>query len=229
MAVKIRLARHGKKNFAFFHVVVADSRAPRDGRFIERIGTYNPNTNPATIELDADKAFKWLNTGAQPTDTCRRILSYKGVLLKKHLMDGVKKGALTEETVNEKLEAWLQEKERKIERKKSHLDQESRTQRKTRLQAESKVNEEKAAALSKKRSDAAVKAAEERAAAAAQAAEGEAAEVPVEVVETPAEETVETSIEAPAEPAEVPTEAADETPVEVPAEEPVETPTEASQ
>ena len=96
MAVKIRLARHGKKNYAFFHIVVADSRAPRDGRFIELLGTYNPNTNPASIILDCEKALDWLNKGAQPTDTCRRILSYKGVLLRKHLNKGVAKGAMTD-------------------------------------------------------------------------------------------------------------------------------------
>ena len=168
MAVKIRLARHGKKNFSFFHVVVVDSRAPRDGRFIERIGTYNPNTNPATIELDAQKAFLWLNNGAIPSDTCRRILSYKGVLLQKHLMDGVKKGAITQEAAEEKLSVWLQEKAQQIVKKKTDLEQESRSQRKTRLQAEAKVNEEKAAALAKKRSEAALKAAEEKAALAAQ-------------------------------------------------------------
>ena len=170
MAVRIRLARHGKKNYAFFHVVVADSRAPRDGRFIERIGTYNPNTNPATIELDTQKALQWINHGAQPSETCRRILSYKGVLLQKHLLEGVKKGALTEEVANAKLEMWLQEKELKIVGKKKSLEQESRNLNKTRLQAEAKVNEEKAAALAKKRSDAAIKAAEERAALAAEAA-----------------------------------------------------------
>ena len=173
MAVRIRLARHGKKNFAFFHVVVTDSRAPRDGRFIERIGTYNPNTNPATIELDADKALQWINNGAQPSETCRRILSYKGILLKKHLMEGVKKGALTEEAANTKWEAWWQEKEQKVSNKKSTLEQESRNERKARLQAEAKVNEANAAALAKKRSDAARKAAEAKA---ALAAEAEAAE-----------------------------------------------------
>ena len=171
MAVRIRLARHGKKNYAFFHVIVADSRAPRDGRFIERIGTYNPNTNPALIELDADKALQWLHNGAQPSDTCRRILSYKGVLLKKHLMEGVKKGALTEEAANAKWEVWLQEKAQKVSDKKSSLEQERRNERKTLLQAEAKVNEEKAAALAKKRSAAALKAAEAKAA--AQAAEAE--------------------------------------------------------
>ena len=107
MAVKIRLARHGKKNFAFFHIVVADSRAPRDGKFIERIGTYNPNTNPATIELNGEKALDWMFKGAQPTDTCRRILSYKGILLRKHLQEGVKKGALTQEAADQKWNAWV--------------------------------------------------------------------------------------------------------------------------
>ena len=182
MAVRIRLARHGKKNYAFFHVVVADIRAPRDGRFIERIGTYNPNTNPATIELDVDKALQWLNNGAQPSDTCRRILSYKGVLLKKHLMEGVKKGALTQEAAIAKWEAWLQEKGQKVANKKSSLEQEGRNERKARLQAEAKVNEEKATILAKKRSDAAVKAAAEKAAASAEEAK-EAEEVEVEVAE----------------------------------------------
>ena len=96
MAVKIRLARHGKKGFAFYHIVAADSRAPRDGKFIEKLGTYNPNTNPATIDLNFEKALGWLLKGAQPTDTCRAILSYKGVMYKKHLLDGVAKGAFTE-------------------------------------------------------------------------------------------------------------------------------------
>ena len=190
MAVRIRLARHGKKNYAFFHVVVADSRAPRDGRFIEQIGIYNPNTNPAVIELDVDKAFQWLNNGAQPSETCRRILSYKGVLLKKHLMEGVKKGALTQETADAKWEAWIAEKAQKVADKKSSLAQEGRDQRKVLLQAEAKVNEEKAASLAKKRSDAARKAAEERAALAAAEAT-EATEV--------AEQTAEVQEEAPAE------------------------------
>ena len=194
MAVKIRLTRHGKKNYAYFHVIVADSRAPRDGRFIERIGTYNPNTNPAFIELDSEKALQWINNGAQPTDTCRRILSYKGVLLKKHLQDGVKKGALTQEAADAKWNAWFQEKELKVANKKSHLAQESRDDRKARLQAESKVNEEKAAALAKKRSEAALKAAAEKAQAAAEA-EAEAATEEV-VAEAPAAEE---ATEAPAE------------------------------
>ena len=113
MAVKIRLQRHGKKDAAFFHLVVADSRSPRDGKFIEKVGTYNPNTNPATIELNFDSALDWMLKGAQPTDTCRAILSYKGVLMKKHLVEGMKKGALTEAQVNEKFTKWVDEKKRK--------------------------------------------------------------------------------------------------------------------
>ena len=114
MAVKIRLQRHGKKNFAFFHIVVADSRSPRDGRYIEQIGSYNPNTNPATIVLDADKALAWLNVGAQPTLVCRRLLSYEGVLLKKHLEGGVAKGALTQEQADKKFADWKSEHDAKV-------------------------------------------------------------------------------------------------------------------
>ena len=117
MAVKIRLQRHGKKNFAFFHIVVADSRSPRDGRYIEEIGTYNPNTNPATIVLKADRALAWLNVGAQPTLVVRRILSYEGVLLRKHLQGGVAKGALTQEQADQKFEAWKAQKDAKINAK----------------------------------------------------------------------------------------------------------------
>jgi len=187
MSVKIRLARHGKKNFAYFHIVVADSRAPRDGRFIERIGTYNPNTNPAVIELDGDKALTWLNNGAQPTDTCRRILSYKGVLLKKHLLDGVKKGALTEEAAIQKWEAWMQEKDAKVQNKKSELAQEKRDNSKVRLEAEGKAKEEMAAAVAKKKAEKAMKEAEAKAAAAAEEVPA-TEEAPVEApAETPAE------------------------------------------
>ena len=105
MSTKIRLARHGRKGRPFYHVVIADSRAPRDGRYIEKIGTYNPNTNPATIDLKFDRALYWLMTGAQPTDTASRILSYKGVLLKKHLLEGVKKGAFDEAAAEAKFQA----------------------------------------------------------------------------------------------------------------------------
>ena len=121
MAVKIRLARHGKKNYAYFHIVVADSRAPRDGRLIETLGTYDPNTNPAKIQLDAERTLYWLNNGAQPTLTTRRLLSYKGVLLKKHLYEGVAKGALTQEQADAKWDAWMQEKEAKVVAKKGKL------------------------------------------------------------------------------------------------------------
>ena len=121
MAVKIRLARHGKKGAPFYHIVAADSRAPRDGKFIEKLGTYNPNTNPATIDLKFDRALDWLQKGAQPTETCRRILSYKGVLLKKHLNRGVQKGALTQEQADAKFNAWVAEKEAKVASKKASL------------------------------------------------------------------------------------------------------------
>jgi len=171
MAVKIRLSRHGKKNFAYFHIVVADSRSPRDGRLIETLGTYNPNTDPATIQLDADKALYWLNNGAQPTLTARRLLSYKGVLLKKHLLEGVAKGALTQEQADAKWEAWMQEKEAKVVAKKGKLEQESRAQMKKRLEAESSVNKERAAALPAKREEAAARLAAAAAAAAAKAEE----------------------------------------------------------
>ena len=121
MAVKIRLQRHGKKNAAFFHVVVADGRAPRDGKFIEKIGVYNPQTNPATIELDSDAAVQWLLKGAQPTDTCRAILSYKGILMKRHLLGGIKKGALTEEEAERRFNEWMKQKEGKIEAKRERI------------------------------------------------------------------------------------------------------------
>ena len=117
MAVKIRLARHGKKGYAFYHIVAADSRAPRDGKFIEKLGTYNPNTNPATIDLCFEKALDWLQKGAQPTDTCRAILSYKGVLYKKHLLGGVAKGAFTEAEAEARFNKWLEAKNGKIEAK----------------------------------------------------------------------------------------------------------------
>ncbi|NCB18493.1 MAG: 30S ribosomal protein S16 [Bacteroidia bacterium] len=189
MAVKIRLARHGKKNFAFFHIVVADSRAPRDGRFIERIGVYNPNTNPATIELDNDKALQWLFNGAQPTETCRRILSYKGVMLRKHLQEGVKKGALTQEVADQKWSAWVEEKELKLSNKKSELAQTKREARKSAIEAEAKVKEARAEEIAKKKRE------EEEAvakAAAQAAAEAAANEQPAAVEEAPAQETSET-------------------------------------
>jgi small subunit ribosomal protein S16 len=186
MAVKIRLARHGKKNFAFFHVIVADSRAPRDGRFIERIGTYNPNTNPATIELNNDKALEWLLNGAQPTETCRRILSYKGVLLKKHLQEGVTKGAITQETADQKWNVWITEKETKVSKKKSDLELSGRSEKKTAIEAEAKVKEARSAEIAKKKIEEAQKAAKAAAADAANATEAVVAEVATEApAETP--------------------------------------------
>jgi small subunit ribosomal protein S16 len=200
MSVKIRLSRHGKKNFAYFHIIVADSRAPRDGRFIERIGTYNPNTNPATIELNSESALDWLNKGAQPTDTCRRILSYKGVLLKKHLLEGVKKGALTEEAAQQKWEAWMQEKEGKVQTKKSDLAQASRNAVKTQQEAESKAKEAKAAVVAQKKSEQALKEAEAKAAATAAEEATEVVEEPVAPAAAAAEEATE-AVEEPAAPA----------------------------
>ena len=126
MAVKIRLARHGKKGAPFYHIVAADSRAPRDGKFIEKLGTYNPNTNPATIDLKFDRALDWLQKGAQPTDTCRAILSYKGVLYKKHLLGGVAKGAFSESDAEAKFNKWMTEKESKIAAKVSRLATEAK-------------------------------------------------------------------------------------------------------
>ena len=147
MPVKIRLQRHGKKQRAFYHIVVADSRAPRDGKFIEKLGVYNPNTNPATIDLNIDAAVQWLHNGAQPTDTTRAILSYKGVLYKKHLAGGVKKGALTQEQADVKFAAWVDAKTSKVDSKKSSLVSSKEAANKARLATEAKQKEEKAAAI----------------------------------------------------------------------------------
>ena len=175
MAVKIRLQRHGKKNFAFFHIVVADSRSPRDGRFIEQIGSYNPNTNPATIILDSEKALAWIKVGAQPSLVCRRILSYEGVLLRHHLDGGVAKGALTQEQADAKWNAWKAERDQKIEAKKSGIKNAQIEAKKAAKAEEAKVNAARAEALAKKAQELA------EAQAAAQAAE----EAPAE--EAPAE------------------------------------------
>ena len=147
MATKIRLQRFGKKGKPFYHVVVADARAPRDGKFIERLGSYNPNTNPATIEINFEKALDWINKGAEPTDTCRALLSYKGILYKKHLEGGVKKGALTAEQADTKFNEWLQGKEGKIEGKKDSLTKSKDEVKKAALAAELKKKEEMAAAI----------------------------------------------------------------------------------
>ena len=147
MATKIRLQRFGKKGKPYYHVVVADARAPRDGKFIERIGSYNPNTNPASIDIHFEKALDWMNKGAQPTDTCRAILSYKGVLYKKHLECGVKKGALTAEQAEAKFTTWTAGKEGKIESKKDALTRTRDEAKKASLIAEAKKKEEMAAAI----------------------------------------------------------------------------------
>ena len=159
MAVKIRLARKGRKKLAFYHIVVADSRSPRDGRYIEKIGSYNPVTNPATIELDFGKALGWLQNGALPTDTCRAILSYKGVLMKKHLLDGVKKGAFDEAEATKRFEEWIKQNEAKIEAKKSNLEKSQDDELGKRLSVEKRVNEARVAKLAKKNADLAAKAA----------------------------------------------------------------------
>ncbi len=182
MAVKIRLARHGKKGFAFYHIVAADSRAPRDGKFIEKLGTYNPNTNPATIDLNFEKALGWLLKGAQPTDTCRAILSYKGVMYKKHLLGGVSKGAFTETEAEARFNKWMGEKQGKIDAKTNKLANDAKTADKARLAAEAKVNEERAKAIAEKKAEA-----EAAAKAAAEAATAEAAEATAEA-EAPAAE-----------------------------------------
>jgi len=150
MATKIRLQRFGKKGKPFYHVVVADSRAPRDGKFIERLGSYNPNTNPATIDLNFDKALDWLNKGAQPTDTARAILSYKGVLYKKHLDGGVKKGAFDEATAETRFQEWLKGKGEQIAGKKDGLSKAQEEAKKAALAAEAKKKEERAAAIAAK-------------------------------------------------------------------------------
>ncbi len=150
MATKIRLQRHGKKNYAFFHIVVADSRAKRDGKFIEKLGTYNPNTNPATIDINFDQALHWLQVGAQMSDTARAILSYKGVLYKNHLVNGVKKGALTAEDVETKFNAWLEEKEAKIEAKRTGLSKSDEEKRAAALAKEKEKSDARAAELAAK-------------------------------------------------------------------------------
>ena len=180
MAVKIRLQRHGKKNFAFFHIVVADSRSPRDGRFIEQLGSYNPNTDPATIILNGERALAWLNVGAQPTLVTRRILSYEGVLLRKHLQGGVAKGALTQEQADLKWNEWKAQRDGKINAKKEGLVKAAADKAKAAAAAEKKVNAERAEAIAKKAEELAEaqrKAAEE---AAAKATEEAAEEAPAE-------------------------------------------------
>ena len=174
MATKIRLQRHGRKGYAFYHIVIADSRAPRDGKFIERIGSYNPNTHPATVNLDFDRALYWLQVGAQPTDTTRNILSDEGVLLKKHLLGGIAKGAFDEAEADKKFQAWTDAKQATKQAAKSKKNESARAEVKAKLEAEKEVNKARAEALAKKK---AVKIVTE--------AEAKAKEEPV--VDTPAE------------------------------------------
>ena len=200
MSVKIRLQRHGKKGKPFFHIVVADARARRDGKFIEKIGTYNPVTNPAIIELNVDSAVKWLNNGAQPTDTARAILSYKGVLYKKHLLGGVAKGAFDEAEAEKRFNTWLEGKEQQVLGKKDGLKKAKEDAKKAALEAEAKVNQSRLDAAAKLEADAKAEAeaklAEEKAA--EEAANAPVAEETAEAANAPvAEETAEVA-EAPA-------------------------------
>jgi len=181
MPVKIRLQRHGKKGKPFYWIVAADARAKRDGKFLEKLGIYNPNTNPATIELNVDNSVTWLQNGAQPTDTAKAILSYKGVLLKNHLLGGLRKGALTEEQVEEKFNAWLEEKDATVAAKVGGLDKATSDAKSKALQAEKEVNEKRVA--------------EAAAAALPETPEGENAEQGAEAGETePVVETAETPV-----------------------------------
>ena len=186
MATKIRLQRRGKKGYAFYSIVIADARAPRDGRFIEKIGTYNPNTDPATVDLNFERALYWVNVGAQPTDTARNILSREGVYLMKHLQGGVKKGAFDEAAAQAKFDAWKQNKESALKAIAVKGQQAKRDAAKAALDAEKKVNETIAAKVAEKKAAAAMRAAEEAAAKAAEEAAAAAPEVPA--AEAPAAE-----------------------------------------
>jgi small subunit ribosomal protein S16 len=200
MSLKLRLQRHGKKGKPFFHIVAADARAPRDGKFIERLGSYNPNTNPATIVLDNKKALTWLQNGAQPTETMRAILSYRGVLYALHLQKGVAKGALTQEQADAKLAAWTEVKDSKIQAKRDGLVKGKEEVLRSQLKHEKEVNENRLKALAAAQQVATAPEVEE--APVAQAEEVQAEETPA--VEVQAEEAP--AVEAPA--AEVPAEEA---------------------
>ena len=197
MSVKIRLQRHGKKQKPFYWVVAADARSKRDGKYLEKIGTYNPNTNPATIELNLDSAVKWLHNGAQPTDTAKAILSYKGALLKHHLDGGIRKGALTQEQADAKLAAWLEAKAGKVDAKKDGLSKAQADAKAKALKAEKEVNAKRIAAAAQAEADAiaaATPAVEEEVA--VEAAAEEVTETEEVVVEAAAEEVA--TEEAPA-------------------------------
>jgi small subunit ribosomal protein S16 len=227
MATRIRLQRFGRKSYAFYQIVIADSRAPRDGKFIERIGSYNPNTNPATIDLKFDRALYWLQTGALPSDTTRMILSREGVCFKKHLLEGVKKGAFDEATAEQRFEEWLNNKKTSLQKVKDTLREQKKSSTKELLDAEKEVNKAKAAELAKKRADIAAEARAKAEAAAAERAEKVAAEKAVkakaiEATEVAKEETTEVSKEETKETTVEETEETKET-EEVPAEETTET------
>ena len=203
MATKIRLQRGGRKGYAFYGIVIADVRAPRDGKFTEKIGTYNPNTNPATVDLNFDRALYWVETGAQPTDTVRNILKSEGVYMMKHLRGGVKKGAFDEATAQKKFDAW---KENKLKGFEAIREKDAKTKKdaeKAELEAEKKMNEAIAKKVADKKAAAAVEKAEAEAAKHAEETEQQPeetapaakAEAPVAEVETPAAET-ETPAEA---------------------------------
>ena len=177
MPLKIRLTRQGRKKRPFYHIVTADSRAPRDGKYIERIGIYNPVTNPATIELNFDRALYWVQQGAQPTDTCRTLLSANGVMYKKHLLEGVKKGAFSEEEAEKRFDAWKKEKDAKLHAIKSNLEKAKEAEAKKKIEAEVKISEEKAKEIAEKK------------AALAEAEAKAAKKTSEEVVEETAEET----------------------------------------
>jgi small subunit ribosomal protein S16 len=192
MATRIRLQRHGKKGKAFFHLVAADSRAKRDGKFIEKLGIYNPNTNPATIDINFEKTLKWVQNGAEMSETARAILSYKGVLHKNHLLNGVKKGAHTAEQVEVKFAAWLAEKDSKISGKSDNLAKAAAADKAARLKAEEDTNAAKAAAVEAKNNPVEEVVVEE-------AAVEETVESTEEAPEAVVEETTEETPEAPAE------------------------------
>ena len=183
MATKIRLQRNGRKGYAFYSIVIADARAPRDGRFTEKIGTYNPNTNPATVDLNFERALHWVMVGAQPTDTVRNILSREGVYMKKHLLGGVTKGAFDEAAAEARFNAWKENKQNGLAALKAKEEEAKKAEAKARLEAEKKINEVKAKALAEKK--------------AAEAAEKAAAEAPAEeATEAPAEEAAATEAAA---------------------------------
>ena len=180
MATRIRLKRHGRKDYAFYSIVIADVRAPRDGKFTEKIGTYNPNTNPATVDLKFDRALYWVECGAQPTDTVRNILSSEGVYMMKHLRGGVKKGAFDEATCEAKFAAWKADKQKGLEAFEAKKAADKKAADAARLNAEKKANEEIAKKVAEKKAAEAAAKAEAEAAANAEAAEGETTETPAE-------------------------------------------------